>query len=481
LVTEVPIAIRTVWNRALAACTFDGLALAMLMAVVTIACALSPMQSDTWWHLRAGADIVGSHQIALSDSYSHTAYGLAWPNHEWLSQVVLYGAYRAGGLPLVTLLATAFIAVAWLLVWRQCDGPVVQRLVIVGLFLVPASMHWAPRPQAFSILLFELAVALILAERIWWLPPLFLCWANLHGAVVLGLVAVAAAFVAVIVDDKKRWRPCALVLFACTIATTLTPLGLSFWTEIPRSIARIRQYPIDEWRAPAITELTLLPFWLAAAALVLGTAVSWRMLLATGNRRARISCACALALLVPAATAVRNIGPFLMCAAPAVCGLIESRRSGDSTSPRRVQIQHLWINAAVAFATAAIVVGTIATAYRQRIPRLRWTPLPASSLHALDRCPGNLYNRYDEGGYLIWFVPGRRVFLDGRQDPYPTSLILDQLRIEDSGDYTATFQRFQIHCAYLPTSSPVSGNLVTAGWATLYRDPQWIVLADPQS
>jgi hypothetical protein len=205
------------------------------------------------------------------------------------------------------------------------------------------------------------------------------------------------------------------------------------------------------------------------------------MLLGNGNRRVRISCACALALLVPAATAVRNIGPFLMCAAPAVCGLIESRRSGDSTSPRRVQIQHLWINAAVAFATAAIVVGTIATAYRQRIPRLRWTPLPASSLHALDRCPGNLYNRYDEGGYLIWFVPGRRVFLDGRQDPYPTSLILDQLRIEDSGDYTATFQRFQIHCAYLPTSSPVSGNLVTAGWATLYRDPQWIVLADPQS
>jgi hypothetical protein len=439
------------------------------------------MQSDTWWHLRAGADIVGSHKIALTDSYSHTAYGLAWPNHEWLSQVALYGAYRAGGLPLVTLLATVCIATAWLLVWRQCDGPTAVRLVIVGLFLVPASLHWAPRPQAFSTLLFALAVALIVAQRLWWLPPLFLCWANLHGAVVLGLVLVAAAFVALIVDDRKRWRQYAVILFACTLATTLTPLGITFWTEIPSSLARIRQYPIDEWRAPAIAELPLVPFWIAAVCLVLGTMVSWRMLLANGNRQVRILCACALVLVVPAAMAVRNIGPFLMCAAPAVCGLIESSRVAHRTRPQRVQVHHSWINAAVVLTTTVLVVGTIATAYRQRIPRLRWTPLPASSLLALDQCPGNLYNRYDEGGYLLWFVPGRRVFLDGRQDPYPVALIHDQLRIEDSGDYSATFQRFQIHCAYLPTSSPVSRNLVTAGWATLYRDTQWIVLADPQS
>jgi hypothetical protein len=451
------------------------------MAVVTIAGALSPMQSDTWWHLRAGADIVGSHKIALTDSYSHTAFGLAWPNHEWLSQVALYAAYRVGGLPLVTLLSAACIVVAWLLVWRQCEGPATQRLVIVGFFLIPASAHWSPRPQAFSILLFALAVTLIVAERNWWLPLLFLCWANLHGAVVLGLVVTAAAFVAVIVADRHGWRQYALVLFACTIATTLTPLGISFWTEIPSSLARIRQYPINEWRAPAITELTLVPFWIAAVAVVLGSLVCWRMLLANGNRRVRIFCACALALVVPAATAVRNIGLFLMCAAPAICGLIEISRSRDRTSPQRVQTQHLWINAAVVCAAATIVVGTIATAYRQRIPRLRWTPLPANSLQALDQCPGNLYNRYDEGGYLIWFAPGRRVFLDGRQDPYPPSLIHDQLRIEGSGDYASTFQRFQVHCAYLPVSSPVSRRLVTAGWATLYRDPEWIVLADPQS
>ncbi len=43
------------------------------------------------------------------------------------------------------------------------------------------------------------------------------------------------------------------------------------------------------------------------------------------------------------------------------------------------------------------------------IPHLRWTPLPAQSLFALQRCPDNLYNRYDEGGYLIWFAPDHRV------------------------------------------------------------------------
>ena len=60
------------------------------------------------------------------------------------------------------------------------------------------------------------------------------------------------------------------------------------------------------------------------------------------------------------------------------------------------------------------------------------------------RCRGNVYNRYDEGGYLIWFAPGRKVFLDGRQDPYPPSLIKEQARVESSGDFESLFERYDV-------------------------------------
>jgi len=100
------------------------------------------------------------------------------------------------------------------------------------------------------------------------------------------------------------------------------------------------------------------------------------------------------------------------------------------------------------------------------------------SLSALRACRGNLYNRYDEGGYLIWFAPDHKVFLDGRQDPYPVSLIKEQVRVETTGDFQDVFRRYDIHCAYVPADSLVSVRLVNAGWTALFRDAHWAVLTD---
>ena len=42
----------------------------------------------------------------------------------------------------------------------------------------------------------------------------------------------------------------------------------------------------------------------------------------------------------------------------------------------------------------------------------------------------------------------------------------------------ATFARYHIRCAYLPTSSPVARRLSAVGWTTLYRDADWVVFTD---
>jgi hypothetical protein len=89
-----------------------------------------------------------------------------------------------------------------------------------------------------------------------------------------------------------------------------------------------------------------------------------------------------------------------------------------------------------------------------------------------------LYNRYDEGGDLIWFAPEHPVFLDGRQDPYPVDLVKEQVRVESSGDFEQLFQRYDIHCAYVPADSLVRERLSQAGWKTLFRDARWAVLSD---
>ena len=110
-----------------------------------------------------------------------------------------------------------------------------------------------------------------------------------------------------------------------------------------------------------------------------------------------------------------------------------------------------------------------------RIAKLRWDPIPEGAITALRQCPDNLYNRYDQGGYLLWFVPERKVYLDGRQDPYPPPLILEQIRLENGGGAYEVFSRFHIRCAYLPTVSPTVPQLEQAGWTVTYRDADWVV------
>jgi hypothetical protein len=256
-----------------------------------------------------------------------------------------------------------------------------------------------------------------------------------------------------------------------------TPLGWHFWSEIAGSLSRIRQLGIDEWARPRLTNPTLLPFWVTVAALV-GSAIGrgQALLRSPDTRRSGFVtlCACAFVLLPAALTAVRNVPPFLMVAVPAVAALWAS--PVIQNNPRRVAPRPM-LNVAIAALALVVAAMSVTLAYATGLPRLNWTPLPAASLAALDGCEGNLYNRYDEGGYLIWFAPRHKVFLDGRQDPYPPALIRAQFDAETSGDVGGLFERFAIRCAYVPAASRVSGRLARDGWKTLYRDEAWAVLA----
>jgi hypothetical protein len=455
--------------------TFEALATVLFFLIIVVAAALSPMASDTWWQLRAGADMWASGRVLLTDTYSHTAAGAFWPNHEWLSQVIFYAVYRAGGLPLLSLFSAALIVTAWMVTWQLASGPPLLRLAILLPALVPASEHWAPRPHAFSLLFLPLAVWLIERRRYFALIPLCLLWANCHGGVVLGLVVIGAALAAAAFHEPQDLKKIGGTFAGCLAAATMTPLGVSFWVEIPKSLARIRQYPLDEWLRPTLGELALAPFWALAVVFVVLLVRQGRQVIEPAGRHLAILCLPALVLLPLAVSAVRNVGPFLMFAAPAICGLVPAGLV--SSLAGRERRNRPAVNLALAVVAVVAAASGVGYAYRCRIDHLRWTPLPEASLRALAQCPGNLYNRYDEGGYLIWFEPGRPVFLDGRQDPYEPSLVLDQIRIEHSGDYAATFVTHRIRCAYLPTTSPVAARLSSSGWSALYRDPAWVVLA----
>ena len=457
--------------------TFDRLRTVLLFLAIASTAGLMPAQSDTWWQLRAGHDMWLARHVLLTDTFSHTVYGAFWPNHEWLSQILFYALYAAGGMPLLTVASAAVVTGAWAIVWSQTPAPTHARFLLTTLVIISACTTWSPRPGVLSLLLLATTLALLRQRRYGWLPAVFWLWANLHGAVVMGVVLLVAALAAALVERPESVRRLAAFTALSLVATVCTPLGLHFWTEIAQSLARIGQLGIDEWAPPRIASLASLPFLLAATALVWLTAARGRELLRDpeARRNGHITlCACALALLPLALSAVRNVPPFVMLAVPALAVLVSRVQNSPGTARAAVARPH--VNRAIAGVAALASAITLALAYARGFEHLQWTPLPAASIASLDTCDGNLYNRYDEGGYLIWFAHGRKVFLDGRQDPYPPSLIQEQIRVERSGDFTGLFRRYDIRCAYIPADSIVASRLQRAGWTPLYRDSRWAVL-----
>ena len=99
--------------------------------LVFLMAARTPLDSDLWWHLRAGEETLRLGQPLLSDTLSYTRAGVDWINHSWLTQVGMALLFRwAGFLGLgLAVAGLAAFSLGW--VYRQMSGPPLWRAFLV--------------------------------------------------------------------------------------------------------------------------------------------------------------------------------------------------------------------------------------------------------------------------------------------------------------------------------------------------------------
>jgi hypothetical protein len=171
--------------------------------------------------------------------------------------------------------------------------------------------------------------------------------------------------------------------------------------------------------------------------------------------------------------ALRNVAAFMLVATPTVIRLMQSPAEGAATlhaRPLRRWIVLVGVGAATAMAA-------VASAWHSGRTALHWAPMARDAALAIASCPGPLYNTYAGGGPIVWFVPGRMVFLDSRQDHFPDGLVAEATAVENGADYRPLFARHSIRCAALPPSSATAAALASDGWHTRYADRQWVVMS----
>lgn len=446
----------------------DQTLLGLLIIGLFVCGAMAVWQDDSFWHLRCGQLIWQERSVPREDSFSfalppHTD----WPNHEWLAQVLLYGLYRRGGLPLASLAVGGVLAVTGVVLVRAMAGSMERRFLLLLVVLPWIVAALSVRPQVLTLLAMSLQLLLLTRGRHWLLPPLFLVWANVHGGVALGGLLMCGWAAGTLWFDRRQALKVIGVTAACGAATLLTPMGWRGLLFPLHSVSRLKTLNLDEWMAPGFSDWQHLYFWLLLAAFLALAAIRWPRL-ATPRPRTLVLAGGLFGAM--AVLSARNIPNFLLVAAVAAAHAFPMPAQ-DRRRPTTYR-KHLWVLGVFGAAGAAAIVA----AYRLPWQRLNWQPMPAAVVAALRACPDPVFNTYNTGGYLLWFTPERKVFCDSRQDPYPLDLLQQTIRAQQTSDYRELFDRHGFRAAILEPHWPLGRRLREDGWRETCRDRDWLIL-----
>ncbi len=69
----------------------------VIILLLLIMALRTPLDTDMWWHLRAGEETLSNRQVYSVDTFSFTRQGQDWLNHSWLSQVLMFLLFQTGG------------------------------------------------------------------------------------------------------------------------------------------------------------------------------------------------------------------------------------------------------------------------------------------------------------------------------------------------------------------------------------------------
>jgi len=263
----------------------------LLLIILSIAFLLPVLPNDFWWYLRLGQDIILNGNVPIVDTYSSTVYGQALTYPMWLSAVLMNIFHQIGGLTSTVLVRGLMIASFYVFLWIMCVRKGAAGWLVTLLTLICALIganNWAIRPQIFVYPLFGSVLLLLMfpsvlinkppienplkrrqifltdlgfSKNYYWLIPIALLWANLHGSVIILFFLVGPYFL-----FYQRSKKFLLILILAFLATFINPRGPLLWMDTIQLIQATGNQFSQEWKPPVNTgwQMNLFFLWLLA-------------------------------------------------------------------------------------------------------------------------------------------------------------------------------------------------------------------------
>jgi hypothetical protein len=395
----------------------------VLGAIGVMELAQLPGAVDLAYHLKVGQLMVAGHAVPRTDVLAWTTAGRPWLDQNWGAQLVLYGIWRLGGFPLLTVTSAALTVASWALVAAACRRRTANLRLIAGTILggyAVAAAAFSVRPQLFSLLLFAAELYLLEVARTrprvaLAIPLLMVLWANLHGGFVVGIgLLVIEALAAAWRRDRAGAVRYALVTVAGVGGLLVNPWGvgvLGYAVSLPANQAVTRI--VSEWGPTNPRQLTGM-LVVGAIGLLVVTLVRAPAPGRVPEQLLRMALLGGLALW-----AVRGVAWFGLALPVALCALARERPPRPAAADRGTPAVSVLVLGVLAVALVAAAPPMGRTLFGPR-PEMTFAPVAAADWLAANPQPGRMLNYQPWGSYLeLRLGPEVQVAFDSRVELPP--------------------------------------------------------------
>ncbi len=394
---------------------------------------LSVLDPDIWWHLSVGDWIVQNHAFPHTGLFSRTAGNRPWMAYSWGFEVPLARAYdwfSFLGIGLFGTLVTIAVALAIFVMLHRISGRFWLAWILSITAYAAFLFNIAPRPLFLSVILFCVTLTLLFeAQRrkrvqlLYWLPVVFLIWANIHIQFVYGLAAVgllAGVNLIQAIAIRFRLHPRLLTAPSLPVVAPFVVLGSCFAAACvgPYSYHLYEQvfaYSQSKIIYRMIIELQALSFKYFNQYFELFLAIGAYFALGWRQKADPFKLALLILASIFAFRTWRDAWFLCVVSVAIIAAVAGEKREADEPVGLPA-----WAGVAVASILLLFLVARNTDFNTRALDRTISSEYPVDAVNFLRRNPvgGPIYNSFDWGGFLIFYMPEYPVSIDGRTDLY---------------------------------------------------------------
>lgn len=469
--------------------TIQRTAIIVLFMLLLAMATRIPTDTDMYWHLGSARHIVEEGGLFYGDPFSHTVPGGYRVNFDWGSQLILYALWQLGGLTAMMLFTAITAIFGMYLIYRTMPPNPYLNAMILVLATAAAAVFWSPRPQMMTHLFTCVTLFLVYRYKwqgkdwLWLFVPMMLLWGNMHAGYIVGFIIfggmIAGEVLNILVQPNKvtnvGWsgiRKMVMVGVVAAAVLIINPYGADLYI-VPFNtfgLQVLRDY-IQEWQRPILTQPAVLPY----TAMLILTPLS--MILS--RRRLDIS---ELILLLGTGylsiTVARNIALFAVVAAPILARHLNDvfqKRGWVVNAVQQPSRMMIRLNVLI---IVIVGMGLLLNIVNNALPKVQEkaleavVPVQAVEFIKAHDYEGEIFNSYNWGGYLIFYLPESPVFIDGRTDLYGDALVEQYASIAlGREEPDAVFDTYSIGYVLVENGSGIDNNLrEKVGWDLIYED-----------